>query len=566
MSSLRVCLLVVLTVSSVRSAKVQTNVGEVEGGEYITDSGKKIFSFLGVPYAKPPVGDNRFKEPKPLRNWVGVWPAKEYSPACIQLVPAFQTPEFVTGNEDCLYLNIFSPSLSNASNLPVLVYFHGGAFMFGESTFYKPTFLFENNDLVYVSVNYRLGPFGFLSTQDNVVPGNNGLKDQSLALKWVQENIAHFGGDNQKVTIAGNSAGGASVHLHYLSPMSRGLFARGISSSGSPLMPWAFTEEPLQKAKVLANSLLCPTDNNEIMIKCLRQRPSRQICSQLRDLFQPWMSNPFTPFGPVVENTTRQSFLSEHPYQMLAEGNVYDCPLLASITTEEGLYPAGLFVHRQDLLKSLNDEWHNIAPHLLDYNYTVPSHKKDFVSDKIKSFYFGNADISVDTRDKVVEMMGDRLFSADMNHAMRLHASSTTSPVFFYIFAYRGEGSLSEFLSGTKENFGTSHFDDIYYLLSPVEYGFMLQSEADKAMKNAMINIWASFIKTGQPTLLSGSTWKAIPQDAITTGQLPHILIKSHDSMVSTVSENVGNYNFWNSLGLIENIKYNNILGVKDEL
>lgn len=160
--------------------------------------------------------------------------------------------------------------------LPVFVYIHGGAFMFGDSEFLYPDLLFEK-DIVFVSITYRLGPLGFLSTEDDVVPGNMGLKDQVIALKWIQKNIEAFGGDPDNVILSGFSAGGASVHLHYMSQLSKNLFAKGISHSGCALNPWVLAENSAQKAVQLSESLNCSSSSNIVMIDCLKTIPAIDI-------------------------------------------------------------------------------------------------------------------------------------------------------------------------------------------------------------------------------------------------------------------------------------------------
>lgn len=125
------------------------------------------------------------------------------------------------GEEDCLHVNVYTPRVDPKARFNVIIFIHGGAFMFNHGTSYGPKIIMDR-DIVYVTFNYRLGPLGFLSTEDEVVPGNNGIRDQILALKWVKDNIAYFGGNPESITITGMSAGGASVHMHYLSPLSKG--------------------------------------------------------------------------------------------------------------------------------------------------------------------------------------------------------------------------------------------------------------------------------------------------------------------------------------------------------
>ncbi|XP_047112051.1 juvenile hormone esterase-like [Schistocerca piceifrons] len=169
-------------------------------------------AFLGIPYAKPPVGDLRFQPPQPATGWEGVRDATQYGSDCVQ-----NTGE---GSEDCLYLNVYVPGVpQEGSGLPVLFYVHGGGFIKGSGSDQKfgPDFLVSYG-VILVTINYRLGPLGFLSTGDDVVPGNVGLKDQLLGLSWVQSNIERFGGDPQRVTLDGRSAGGVAVSLHLMSP------------------------------------------------------------------------------------------------------------------------------------------------------------------------------------------------------------------------------------------------------------------------------------------------------------------------------------------------------------
>lgn len=254
----------------------------------------------------------------------------------------------VSGDEDCLYLNIYTPKIDPNANLDVIFFIHGGCFMFNYAGFQGPEYLLDK-DVVYVSVNYRLGPLGFLSTEDDVVPGNNGMKDQIFALEWVKKYIKYFGGNPNSITITGMSAGGASVHFHYLSPKSRGLFHRGISQSGTLLNPWVLTEKPLEKAKKLAALLGCSTKTNEKMIECLKWRSGRQIVQSVKE-FQPWLYNPYTPFGIVVDSWATDPVLPQHPYVLMKEKKVADLPWLASFTSSEGLYPAsGTISHYQKL-------------------------------------------------------------------------------------------------------------------------------------------------------------------------------------------------------------------------
>ncbi|XP_078377736.1 cocaine esterase-like [Oculina patagonica] len=251
----------------VKSITVTTKYGDIEGlvasypaYSYPNASGpfKSVSKFLGVPFAAPPIGELRLKPPQPPKEWKpNVRPAKKHGNVCWQgkyyeqMIKHFD-PNF-SYSEDCLYLDVYTPNVS--SNLPVMVYIHGGSYELGSAVLF-PGDILALYGVVVVVIQYRLGPFGFLTTGDLAAPGNYGMLDQVEALKWVKENIEHFGGDPNKVTIFGVSAGGTSVALHLLSPLSQGLFHQAIAESGVDLSSFAiqpvsyglrFAEELAQK-------------------------------------------------------------------------------------------------------------------------------------------------------------------------------------------------------------------------------------------------------------------------------------------------------------------------------
>lgn len=230
-----------------------------------------------------------------------------------------------------------------------------------------------------------------------------GLKDQTFALKWIQNNIKYFGGNPNSVTITGLSAGGASVTYHYLSPLSAGLFHKGIALSGVALNPWAEVEGSLEKAKKLANGVGCQFTRIDDMINCLRYRPATQILSKIGPLFQPYLYNPFSPFGPVVEKS-KTPFLADSPYNLLRKGLVSDVPLIITSVKDEGLYPAAEFKADPTYLPEINQRWDEVAPHILDYNYTALVSQHVSVAQRIKNQYLQNQPISDATYKNFVQV------------------------------------------------------------------------------------------------------------------------------------------------------------------
>ncbi|KAG8034161.1 hypothetical protein G9C98_001245 [Cotesia typhae] len=245
---------------------LEVQQGKLCGVKKKNVNGKEFFAFRGIPYAKPPVGERRFKDPEATESWSGIREAKTYASKCAQV-------DILTlkalGTEDCLYLNVFTPNLNCK---PVMVWIHGGGFYSGagDDDFFGPDYLIEK-DIVLVTINYRLGILGFLNLDDEEASGNQGLKDQVMALRWVQQNIGKFGGDPNNVTIFGESAGGASVHYLNLSPLARGLFHKSIIQSGVATNPYAFTVHSPKEAAIKISSILGKeTTDTQELIKYLR--------------------------------------------------------------------------------------------------------------------------------------------------------------------------------------------------------------------------------------------------------------------------------------------------------
>lgn len=253
---LAIAFLVILSVNSTAASSVEVTIsnGTLIGEVIVVPLNRSTLQldrFLGIPYAQPPVGGLRFRKALPLTTkWRSPYLATSWPNNCVQKV--FFAELYQNGNftEDCLYLNVWSPGVKAATLRPVLVWIHGGSFHVGGSSWdmYNGEVLAAKTNAVLVTFNYRVSTLGFLYADDDPeIGGNQGMWDQVLALKWIQENIRHFGGDPQKVTIMGESAGSQSVSLHLLSPVSRDLFQKAIMMSGSALMKVVMTPEEMVK-------------------------------------------------------------------------------------------------------------------------------------------------------------------------------------------------------------------------------------------------------------------------------------------------------------------------------
>src|SRR4051794_10706979 len=275
--------------------RVKTAGGIVEG----TAGAGGVRSFKGIPFAEPPVGDLRWKAPRPHARWEGVRKADKFGPRAMQRA-VFGDMNFRSGgmSEDCLYLNVWTPAKGEGERLPVLVYFYGGGFVAGDGS--EPRYDGESmarKGIVSVTVNYRLGAFGFLAHPEltkespHHASGNYGLLDQNAALRWVRENIAAFGGDPAKVTIAGESAGSISVSAQMASPLSRDLIAGAIGESGSMIAALA----PVPLAQAEEQGVKFASAAGAEGIAALRAIPSAQLLESA--------GKPGTPrFTPTIDS------------------------------------------------------------------------------------------------------------------------------------------------------------------------------------------------------------------------------------------------------------------------
>ncbi|XP_068941906.1 cocaine esterase-like isoform X4 [Petaurus breviceps papuanus] len=309
-----------------------TESGQIQG-THISVKGidKGVNVFLGIPFAKPPVGALRFSPPQPPDSWSNVRNATSYPPMCLQdvallekIMKFMKLNVLITDNsEDCLYLNIYAPVHANeGAGLPVMVWIHGGAFVFGSASMYDSSMLSASQNVIVVNIQYRLGILGFFSTGDEHAPGNWGYLDQVAALRWVQKNIAHFGGDPGLVTIFGESAGGMSVSSHVLSPMSKGLFHRAIMESGVAIIPGAVSSKAETIRKIIAFLSACVRHNSSSLVQCLRRKSEKGILA-VSKLFK------------VMPVSVDGQFFPKHPEELLAAGEFNHVPSIIGVNNHE---------------------------------------------------------------------------------------------------------------------------------------------------------------------------------------------------------------------------------------
>ncbi|XP_011632725.1 esterase E4-like isoform X1 [Pogonomyrmex barbatus] len=303
--------------------------------------GSHYLSFKGIPFAAPPVGELRFKDPEPPAPWEGIRDAsRNAGDVCTQLeLFGALSSQTVIGSEDCLYLNIYIPyNIYQTTGNSVMVWIHGGAYLEGNGndTHYRPDYLMAK-DIILISVNYRLGALGFLNLDHKVASGNQGLKDQIAALKWIKENIEVFGGDPNNVTVFGASAGGSSTHFLMLSPLSKGLFQKAILQSGISTCDWAIINHSDTNAFKLASILGVDSKDPKKVIEFLRTVPAAKIVeTQYRVLTPEEARIIFIPFGPTIDDKAERPVLPYPISQLLDDDN--NIPIMVGNTSHEYIF------------------------------------------------------------------------------------------------------------------------------------------------------------------------------------------------------------------------------------
>ncbi|XP_054734133.1 esterase-5B-like [Anastrepha obliqua] len=439
-----------------------------------------FYSYESIPYAEPPLGPLRFEPPSPYtEKWSDTFDATREPIECMQWDQYKAGVNKLHGVEDCLTVNVYKPKLRpNASitqdSFPILVFIHGGSFMMGSARANGHEHFMRSGRVMVVKMNYRLGPLGFLSTEDTVIPGNFGLKDQRLALQWIKANIARFGGDPDRIMVMGFSSGGAAVHLHILSQRNFTEYARAAASiSGVAFNPWAIRHKTKARALELAKGLNCPNVSSSQSIKeCLQRKPASAIVRSVRN-FLVFGYNPFSTFGPSIEDAAvKDAFLTRSPQAIAKSGDFAQLPWLVSYTAQDGGYNAAELLQRiprrEELIEAFNDRWYDLAPYNLFYKDTMQNvEQMDDYSVELKRRYLGDQEFSIDTYLNVQRMYTDVLFRNGVEQAIRLHRKHGRSPVYAYVYDNPGEEGIGTALSGRRDvKMGTVHGDDFFLIFN----------------------------------------------------------------------------------------------------
>jgi para-nitrobenzyl esterase len=439
--------------------ELHTTAGTVLGK---TTEDKAIKIFMGVPYAAPPVGNLRWKEPQPVKPWKGIKKCTENPPSALQAPPKpfmcwskeFQAPEKPL-SEDCLYLNIWTPANTIDEKLPVMVWIHGGAFTGGSGT--VPLYNGEQmarKGVVFITINYRLGIFGFLAHPDlsaessMKTSGNYGILDQIAALKWVKQNIAAFGGNPDNVTIAGQSAGSFSVNMLVVSPLAKGLFHRAIAQSGGQFGKQLAVGQTLKEAeeegKQLTEKLGVPS------INVFRTIPADSLIKI-----------------PGYFTLTIDDVILPHVYETFASGKQNDVPLISGWNADDGVLfgPPANSVKYKEMIKAMYGE----------------------KADNYLQVFPGNSD---DEAAKSQRLLSQLSFGWNNYSWARMQSTHGDGNAYLFYFKHVPPG---------EPNYGAFHSAEFGYALHTLKFWDRPFTEIDYKLEDIMSSYWVNFAKTGDP-------------------------------------------------------------------
>ncbi|XP_034487503.1 esterase-5B-like [Drosophila innubila] len=464
------------------------------------------YSYESIPYAEPPLGDLRFEAPKPYnRIWKDTFNASNPPVLCIQWDQFIDPPDRLAGSEDCLTVSVYKPKNSSRQSFPVIAHIHGGAFMFGGAVQHGHQTLMATGKVIVVKISYRLGPIGFLSTVDSEITGNFGLKDQRLALQWIKQNIARFGGEPENILVIGHSAGGASVHLQLLQENFKQLAKVAVSLSGNALDPWVVQKGSSRRAFELGRILGCGLlSSSKELKKCLKTKDASSIVRAV-PYFLVFDYVPFAPFGPVVEAVNApDSFLTEHPINIIKSGNFSQVPWLTSYTKEDGGYNAALLLSKQsngkEAIEELNYRWNDLAPYFLFYrdSFKTIAEMDDYTRD-LRQKYLGNRNFSMESYLDVQRMFTDVLFKNKTQLAIDLHRQHGKSPVYGFVYEIAAEMAIGQWIANRNDIFlGSVHGDD-YFLIFEAAIRLPIRSDEVRVSRN-FIKMLLDFVQTGTLT------------------------------------------------------------------
>jgi para-nitrobenzyl esterase len=544
---------------------VTTPNGTFPAQTYAGIAATGITDFFGIRFASPPVGALRFAPPVPPAAVSGTVNATSFGSACPQNASPFGT---ASTNEDCLFLNVYVPggSVSAKNNLPVMVFFYGGAFVYGEGSLYDPTAMAVQGNTIVVSINYRLGILGYIASaalsaeSANGVSGNYGFEDQLLALEWVKQNIGAFGGNSDDVTLFGESAGGFSVCAAIVSPKGTGLFRHAITESGPCGIPLPTLAGAQASGATMVSALGCGASSNAETVACLRNASVDAILAEQANITSAASLLSLAAFFPNVDGL----LIPQQPILSVALGQYNHVPVIEGTNHDEGRLFVALGFDLNPAVGTITPAEYPIAIHgIAAALVTEESGLLPTTSNTASTSSGGNAnEVNMISQEILREyplsnysgpgealgaVLTDGIFSCIANITNELFSLSV--PTFAYEF--NDENVPTTLLPAVSFPYGATHTDELQFLFTLAGAPSALSS-SEQSLATSMKSYWTTFANSGSPNSQQTPTW------------LPFDLLAGNVQSLNTPRPAVElNYatahhcNFW--LGILEQTVLENV-------
>lgn len=487
---------------------VQTEFGPVQGCLRVSSLGRHYISYQGIPYMKAPLGKLRFRDPQLPEKWIEPLDATREPPSYCY----WSTTK--GGQEDAGVLNVYVSISEKTGLLPVLVFIYGGGFQMGscKTDVYGPDYFMEK-DVVLVTINYRSGPIGFLSLSDPklCVPGNAGLKDQNMALKWVQSSIKNFNGNSENVTLFGHGAGGASTHYHMLSDQSKGLFHKAIIMSGCAFnKTWTL---PPRKNFVqrLGKKLGWDECGGEIkLLEVLEAADPFELMKQsspenilTKEDFAEFIINSFCPVvEPYVSETT---FIHDDPVLMAREAWSRNISCIIGGSSLEGVFST-IFERKASFIEFFENS--NYFAPITELLLNVNSDEALRYGSRIKKIYFEYAHMTNTNYELFYQYATDRHFWHGIQNSVKSRLSVTgKGKTYLYRFDASTELNFLKKLNKAKSFSGAAHGDTIFYLFAPNSLEPPSFESKEYRLIKLMLDLVTKFASTGNPNESESFNW-----------------------------------------------------------
>ncbi|XP_063830756.1 acetylcholinesterase-like [Ostrinia nubilalis] len=507
-------LVICLTFTLINAEKpiVETTHGKVQGKVLKSLlNNVEYYGFIGIPYAVPPLKELRFLPPKPAEPWDDVLVATKEKKACVQFNTNIRKGQPIGwyGDENCLYLDIFTPKLDDEMR-PVIVFLYNTHFTgsYNKTKDYLPDFFIEEN-VVTVTLSHRLSVLGFLSLEDELVPGNAGLKDIVAALEWTKDNIVKFGGNPDKITLMGSQGGAVAVDL-LLHSNAKHLFHSAILQGGSSLATSYLQEDLKERAFSLAELLDRPSSSNIKLLNDLTELPAsdlvgKELHANPADYFKEHQRGVLT-FGPIVEKTPN-GLLTQYPEDSHERINI---PIMIGFNSREGLEASLQYLSEPRYLSFVQKDFPFLIPLRIKFKFDPLNELYYKAVDDIKEFYFKNGRVTIKSVAEYITYIGDVITGYVVDQTVKMYAKRTESPLYYYHFDYISDlneikNDLMNYVTTEYGTWGAAGGDELCYLFHcPALKQLYLKHNKSMSeeiiIQRKLVKMWTNFAKYGDPT------------------------------------------------------------------